>query len=220
MVRTQVGANWGLSVHAETCHSPAVDERRRAWVAASAWNSGRAPQRPGPAHRAAPGSRADRCRRQPPLLSRSSGAAAVGPARLTPARESSLVFPLYPPKPQSLSPRARRASDETRSSGSTGRGRAPRRLVGLQPRVRGGGGAPPGSEPGEAATEVHVAAGVLWFVSGALAVRARTISRRCPLGAARRGALLGQLSGLAPLEVRVSAVNVPESIRTRASYAT
>jgi hypothetical protein len=92
-------------------------------------------------------------------------------------------------------------------------GKGPRRLVGLSLAfaVAAAYAAAVGWRGGD--FEVHVAAGLLWLVSGALACRARTISRRCPLGAARREALLGKLCGLTPLEVRVSAVNAPESIR-------
>ena len=92
------------------------------------------------------------------------------------------------------------------------RGRVPRRLVALSVvfAVAAAGAAAVGAWRGGL---VHVVAGGLWFVSGALAVRARSISRRCPLGVAQRGALLGRLSGLTPLEVRVSAVDAPDSIR-------
>jgi hypothetical protein len=60
---------------------------------------------------------------------------------------------------------------------------------------------------------LHAVAAGLWLASGALSVRARSLSLRCPLGTAQRGVLLRRLTGAAALEVRVSAVNDAHSIR-------
>jgi hypothetical protein len=92
------------------------------------------------------------------------------------------------------------------------RGRAPRRLVALSLAfaVAAAGAGAVGAWQGGAA---NVVAGALWLVSGVLSYRARRLARRCPLGAAQRGALLGKLTGLSPLQVRVSAVDDADSIR-------
>jgi hypothetical protein len=92
------------------------------------------------------------------------------------------------------------------------RGNAPRRLtaLGLALAVAAAAAAGVGAWQGGIA---HGVAAGLWLACGAVSYRARRLTRRCPLGAAQREALLGKLSGLAPLEVRVSAVDEPQSIR-------
>jgi hypothetical protein len=92
------------------------------------------------------------------------------------------------------------------------RGKAPRTLVGLSLllAVAAAGAAGVGVWHGGAA---NIVAAVLWLASGMLSYRARTISRRCPIDPTQRGKLRERLCGLDPLEVRVSAVNEPDSIR-------
>jgi hypothetical protein len=127
---------------------------------------------------------------------------------LTSARESRLVFPQYPPALSVVVPLSR----TIRRLRHRVRSRPLWRLTALSLVFAVGASAAAGLDDwrGGVATVVVAA---LWLVSGGLACRARVVAGRGRLGAAQRGALVGKLRELAPLEVRVWAVDQPESIR-------